>query len=169
MNSTEQSLNQTLQMTADPGSHALQVSREFAAPAALLLRAHTEPELMAQWIGPRRLQTRFDRLEARDGGRYRFVQWGEDGTEHAFHGVFHGDPSVEGGIRQTFEYEGAPGHVSFETLTFEEHDGRTTLHATSVFTTVEARDMMLASGMEGGMTEGYERLDELIERLAPVA
>jgi uncharacterized protein YndB with AHSA1/START domain len=153
------------QLTVEPGSHAMEIVREFDAPADLLLRVHTEPELMAQWLGPRRLQTRFDRLEARDGGRYRFVQWGEDGVEHAFHGVFHGDPSVEGGIRQTFEYEGAPGHVSFQTLAFEEHDGRTTLHATSVFTTVQARDMMLASGMEGGMNEGYERLDELLARV----
>jgi uncharacterized protein YndB with AHSA1/START domain len=158
----------TTQLTVEPGSHALQINREFNAPAALLLRAHTEPELMAQWLGPRRLQTRFDRLEARDGGRYRFVQWGEDGTEHAFHGVFHGDPSVEAGIRQTFEYEGASGHVSLQTLTFEEHDGRTTLHATSVFSSVEARDGMVASGMEGGMNEGYDRLDELIERTASI-
>jgi uncharacterized protein YndB with AHSA1/START domain len=158
----------TTQLTVEPGSHALHITREFDAPAALLLRAHTEPELMAQWLGPRRLTTRFDRLEARDGGRYRFVQWGEDGTEHAFHGVFHGDPSVEDGIRQTFEYEGVPGEVSFQTLAFEEHEGRTTLRATSVFTSVEARDGMVASGMETGVQEGYQRLDELIRRLAPV-
>ncbi len=158
----------TTELTVEPGSHALHITREFDAPADMLFRAHTEAELMAQWIGPRRLSTRFDRLEARDGGRWRFVQWGEDGTEHAFHGVFHGDPSVDGGIRQTFEYEGVPGEVSFETLTFEEHEGRTTLHATSVFTSVEARDGMIAAGMEGGMNEGYDRLDELLSAQAKV-
>jgi uncharacterized protein YndB with AHSA1/START domain len=112
---------------------------------------------------------RFDRLEARDGGRYRFVQWGEDGTEHAFRGVFHGDPSVENGIRQTFEYEGAPGDVAFETMSFEEHDGTTTLRVTTVFATVAARDGMISAGMETGAEEGYQKLDELIDRLAPVS
>ncbi len=158
----------TTQMTVEPGSHALHLTREFDAPAALVLRAHTEPELMAQWLGPRRLTTRFDRLEARDGGRYRFVQWGEDGTEHAFHGVFHGDPSVEDGIRQTFEYEGSPGDVAFETMHFDEHDGRTTLRVTSVFASVAARDGMISAGMETGAEEGYAKLDELLARLSPV-
>ena len=96
------------------------------------------------------------------------MHWGEDGVEHWFHGVFHGDPSVEGGIRQTFEYEGTPGEVLLESLTFDEHDGRTTLRATSVFTSVEARDGMVEAGMKEGTEDGYARLDELIERLAPV-
>jgi uncharacterized protein YndB with AHSA1/START domain len=158
----------TTTYTIEPGSHALHMEREFDAPAELLLRAHTEPELLAQWMGPRRLQMRVERLEPRDGGRWRFVHWGEDGVEHWFHGVFHGDPSVEGGIRQTFEYEGTPGEVLLESLTFDEHDGRTTLRATSVFTSVEARDGMVEAGMKEGTEDGYARLDELIERLAPV-
>jgi uncharacterized protein YndB with AHSA1/START domain len=158
----------TTTYTIEPGSHALHLEREFDAPAELVLRAHTDPELLAQWIGPRRLQTRVERLEARDGGRWRFGQWGEDGVEHWFHGVFHGDPSVEGGIRQTFEYEGAPGDVLLETVTFEEHDGRTLLRATSVFSSIEARDAMVTSGMESGVEEGYAKLDELIAGMAAV-
>src|SRR5580765_5114615 len=142
----------------EPGSHLLQTEREFDAPA----------ELLVQWLGPRRLQMRVERLEARDGRRWRFVHWGEDGTEHWFHGVFHGDPSVADGIRQPFEYEGTPGEVLLESLTFDEHDGRTTLRATSVFTSVEARDGMIAAGMKEGTEDGYARLDELIERMAPV-
>jgi uncharacterized protein YndB with AHSA1/START domain len=70
---------------------------------------------------------------------------------------------------QTFEFEGAPGHVSLDSLTFEERDGRTLVRTHSVFQSVQARDAMLAGGMERGMSEGYERLDELIARLAPVA
>ncbi|MFL6099558.1 MAG: SRPBCC domain-containing protein [Actinomycetales bacterium] len=156
----------TTTYTIEPGSHALHLEREFDAPAETLLRAHTDPELLAQWVGPRRLQTKVEHLEARDGGRWRFGQWGEDGVEHWFHGVFHGDPSVEHGIHQTFEYEGTPGEVLLERLTFEEHDGRTLLRATSVFTSVEARDGMVAAGMQEGAEDGYARLDELLERVA---
>ena len=158
----------TTTYTAEPGSHAMRLERDFDAPAELLLRAHTDPELLVQWLGPRRLKMRVERLEPRDGGRWRYVHWGDDGVEHWFHGVFHGDPSVEGGIRQTFEYEGGPGQVAFETMTFDERDGRTTLRGISVFVTVEARDAMLASGMEEGTEDSFARLDELIARLATV-
>jgi uncharacterized protein YndB with AHSA1/START domain len=154
----------TTSYTIEPGSHALHLEREFDAPAAQLLRAHTDPDLLAQWMGPRRLQTKVERLEARDGGRWRFGQWGEDGVEHWFHGVFHGDPSVEDGITQTFEYEGAPGDVLLEKVTFEERDGRTLLRATSVFTSVAARDGMVQAGMSEGVEDGYARLDELLAR-----
>jgi uncharacterized protein YndB with AHSA1/START domain len=88
-------------------------------------------------------------------------------TRHGFHGVFHGAPSVEW-HRRTFEYEGAPGHVSLETATFEERGGRTVVRENSVFQSVEDRDAMVASGMEEGVNEGMERLDELLARLAPV-
>jgi uncharacterized protein YndB with AHSA1/START domain len=159
----------TTTYVVEPGSHALEMTREFNAPAAALLRAHTEPELLVQWLGPRRLQTRVERLEARDGGRWRLVQWGEDGREHWFHGVFHGDPSVERGIRQTFEYEGAPDQVLFQTLLFDEHDGRTTLRAIAVFPSVEGRDAMISSGMQEGTEDGYAKLDELLERLGEVS
>jgi uncharacterized protein YndB with AHSA1/START domain len=154
----------TTSYTIEPGSHALHLEREFEASAEQLLHAHTDPDLLAQWIGPRRLQTKVERLDPHDGGRWRFGQWGEDGVEHWFHGVFHGEPSVAGGITQTFEYEGTPGEVLLERLTFEERDGRTVLRATSVFTSVEARDGMVAAGMQEGVEDGYARLDELLER-----
>jgi len=157
----------TTRIDASPGLPFIDMTREFAAPRELVYRAHTDPELLAEWIGPRRLTTVVDRFDVHDGGTWRFVQHDTDGTEYAFHGVFHGDPSPDG-IVQTFEFEGAPGHVSLDALTLEEHDGRTTLRVHSVFQSVEARDAMVAGGMEGGVEEGYERLDELIERvLAP--
>jgi hypothetical protein len=86
-----------------------------------------------------------------------------DGTEYGFRGVFHGTPSVQDGITQTFEFEGMPGHVCLEKLTFEEiAPGRTIAHTASVYQSVEDRDGMIESGMETGVTEGYERLDALL-------
>ena len=87
----------------------------------------------------------------------------EAGNAYGFHGVFHGDPSPDG-IVQTFEFEGAPGNVSLDTMTLEEHDGRTTVRTNSVFQSVEARDAMVAVGMADGMSQGYDRLDELLEK-----
>lgn len=157
----------TTRIDARPGLPFIDMTREFDAPRELVYRAHTDPELLAQWIGPRRLTTRVVHFDVRDGGTWRFVQRDPDGSEYGFHGVFHGDPSPEG-IVQTFEFEGAPGHVSLDALTLEDHDGRTTLRVHSVFQSVEARDAMVAAGMETGVREGYERLDELVERvLAP--
>jgi uncharacterized protein YndB with AHSA1/START domain len=108
-----------------------------------------------------------DRYDVRDGGSWRYIHRDADGAEYGFHGVFHGTPSPDSMV-QTFEFEGAPGHVSLDAITLEEHDGRTLLRGHSVFQSVEARDAMIEAGMEGGLTEGYERLDELIARLVPV-
>jgi uncharacterized protein YndB with AHSA1/START domain len=155
-------------ITAEPGVPYIDMTREFDAPRDLLFRAHTDPELLVQWLGPRRLTMTVDRYDVRDGGAWRYTHRDPDGTEYGFHGVFHGTPSPDG-IVQTFEFEGAPGHVSLDSLTFEEHGGRTTLRAHSVFQSVEARDAMVESGMETGVQEGYERLDELVARLAPVS
>ena len=159
----------TTRIDARPGLPFIDMTREFAALRELIYRAHTDPELLAQWIGPRRLTTTVVRYDVRDGGTWRFVQRDQDGSEYGFHGVFHGDPSPEG-IVQTFEFDGAPGHVSLDALAFDERDGRTTLRVHSVFQSVEARDAMVSAGMETGVQEGYERLDELVERvLAPAS
>jgi uncharacterized protein YndB with AHSA1/START domain len=154
-----------LTVTAEPGLPFVEFEREFAAPRELVFRAHVDPDLLARWLGPRRLSTIVDRLDPRDGGTWRYRNREADGTEYAFHGVFHGEPTVEG-IVQTFEFEGWPGHVSLDSLTFEEVDGRTIIRGRSVFQSVEDRDGMVSSGMEAGMREGYERLDELLARLA---
>jgi uncharacterized protein YndB with AHSA1/START domain len=157
----------TTQVTAEPGTPYIDFTREFDAPRDLLFRAHTDPELLVQWLGPRRLTMVIDRYDVEDGGKWRYIHRDQDGTEYGFHGVFHGTPSPDG-LVQTFEFEGAPGHVSLDWLTFEERDGRTELHGHSVFQSVQARDAMVQSGMEGGLSEAYERLDELIPKLVPV-
>ncbi|GGJ82069.1 activator of HSP90 ATPase [Pilimelia anulata] len=146
----------------------IEIRREFAAPRDLVYRAHVDPELLPQWLGPGRLTLRIDRLEVRDGGRWRYAHVEQDGTEYGFRGVFHGEPSVDG-IVQTWEYEGAPGAVSLEFATFTEADGRTQLRTVSVYRTVAERDAMIASGMESGVEEGYTRLTELLGRQTATA
>jgi uncharacterized protein YndB with AHSA1/START domain len=156
------------QITAEPGVPFLDITREFDAPRDLIFRAHTEPELLTQWLGPRKYRMTVERWDVRDGGAYRYTHRDDDGNEYGFHGVFHGAPTPERMV-QTFEFDGAPGHVSLDTLTLEERDGRTRVSIHSVFQSVEDRDAMVQHGMGEGVEEGYERLDELVARLAPVA
>ena len=154
-------------ITAEPGVPFIDVSREFDAPRDLIFRAHTDPELVVQWMGPGRFAMTVERWEVQHGGAWRYIQRDADGNEWGFHGVFHGPASLDG-LTQTFEFEGAPGHISLGTVTFEEHNGRTVTHVHSVYQSVEDRDATLASGMADGMNAGYDRLDHLIARLTPV-
>jgi uncharacterized protein YndB with AHSA1/START domain len=155
------------QITAAPGLPFVDTAREFDAPRDLLFRAHSDPELIVQWLGPDRFAMTVDRWDVRDGGAWRYTHRDQDGNEYGFHGVFHGQQSVDG-MLQTFEFEGAPGHVSLASLMFEEHEGRTTLRVHSVYQSVEDRDATVASGMAGGMDQGYQRLEDLVARLVPV-
>jgi uncharacterized protein YndB with AHSA1/START domain len=152
------------QITAEAGVPQIIMTCEFDAPRDLVFRAYTDPELLVQWLGPRDLTMTVDQHDARDGGKWRFVHRDTEGHEHGFHGVFHGTPSPDGTVR-TFEYEGAPGHVSMETLTLTERDGRTLVRTVSSFQAVEDRDAMIASGMERGVHDSDERLTELLARL----
>jgi uncharacterized protein YndB with AHSA1/START domain len=146
------------------GTPFIDVTRVFDAPRDLVYRAYTEPDLLVQWLGPRKYEMVIEEFDARAGGRWRYIHRDTDGNAYGFHGVFHGDPSPDG-MTQTFEFDGAPGHVSLETLVLEEHDGRTTARTHSVYQSVEARNAMVESGMAEGMNDGFARLDELLERL----
>jgi uncharacterized protein YndB with AHSA1/START domain len=154
-----------LTITAEPGVPQVLTERTFDAPRELVFRAFTEPDLLVQWLGPRQYTMTIERYEARDGGTYRYVHADDAGNAFGFHGVFHGDPSPDGWV-QTFEFEGAPGNVSMDTLTLEERDGTTTVRTNSLFQSVEARDAMVQSGMADGMNQGYDRLEELLATLA---
>jgi uncharacterized protein YndB with AHSA1/START domain len=154
-------------IVAEPGTSLIQVERHFAAPPELVFRAYTEPELIARWLGPRDHEIRVDTWEFRDGGRWRYVSTDATGTEAAFRGVFHGDGSVENGVVQTFEFEGAPGHVSLDTLKLIPHEGGTLVRTVSAFQAVQSRDWMIESGMEHGMNQAFDQLDELLPTLAP--
>jgi uncharacterized protein YndB with AHSA1/START domain len=158
-----------LTISAPAGLPFLDVTRDFDAPRDLVFRAHTDPELLVQWLGPRKYRMVVERFEVRDGGAWRYVHTAEDGASHAFHGVFHGMPTPER-IVQTFEYDEAPGDVSLDQFDFGDLDrGRTRLQSHTVFQSVGARDAQVAGGMEEGMLDSYERLDELLARHVPVA
>ena len=148
-------------ITAQPGLPFIEVTREFDAPVAAVFRAHTDPALFSQWTGPRSLKMDTLELDARAGGRWHYTFHGSDNVEYGFGGVFH---TVEPNrlIIQTFEFNLAPHQVGVGTFTFEEADGRTRLAVHELYPSVEGRDMALASGMEHGIHEGYERLDELL-------
>ncbi|GIM91894.1 SRPBCC family protein [Paractinoplanes toevensis] len=145
---------------ADPAVPIIRVSRDFRATPTQLLRAHTDPELFARWIGPDSLRTRIDEWDARSGGSYRYVSV-RDGEEFAFHGCFHEIRPDR--IVQTFTYEGSPDDVLLETLRFEDlGDGRTRLHTQSLVESFEARDAWLKSGMETGLEDGYAKLERML-------
>jgi uncharacterized protein YndB with AHSA1/START domain len=149
-------------ITAQPGTPFIDIEREFNAPPALVHRAWTEADLVAQWLHPRNLKMGVFDYDARDGGGYRYVHIDNDGQEYVFRGVFH-TVSPER-IIQTFEFAGWPGQVSIETTTFEDlGDGRTRVRSHAVYPSVEARDGMVESGMERGVRDSYEQLDELLD------
>jgi uncharacterized protein YndB with AHSA1/START domain len=158
----------TTQITAEPGVPFIDVVRDFEAPREVVYRAHVDPELIVQWMGPRGYEMVVDTWNARDGGPWRYTHRDGDGNEYGFHGVFHGPASPDVMV-QTFEFEGAPGHISLGTVSMADHGGGTRVIVHSVYQTVEDRDAVVASGMERGMSEGYDRLDELVARLVPVS
>jgi uncharacterized protein YndB with AHSA1/START domain len=151
------------EIAIDPDVPLVRITREFDAPVDKVFRAHTDPELVTQWLGPRDLEMHIDHYDCRTGGAYRYLHVRGD-EEYGFHGSFHEVRPSEL-IVQTFTFEGVPDGVALERMTFEDlGDGRTRLVGTSLVDSFEDRDAFVSSGMEGGIKEGYERLDELLAR-----
>ena len=150
---------------AEPGKQEIFITREFDAPRELVFKAFTDAKLVAQWLGPRDLTMKIEKFEPKTGGSYRYIHsMGE--LSFGFHGVVH-EVTFPERIIQTFEFEGLPekGHVTLETARFEAlPGGRTRFTNQSVFQSVADRDGMLQSGMERGVNDSYERLDELFEK-----
>jgi uncharacterized protein YndB with AHSA1/START domain len=149
---------------AEPGKQEVVITRVFNAPRVLVFKASTDPNLIPEWWGPKRLTTRIEKLEVRKGGVWRFVQRDAGGKEYAFHGVYH-EVAPPARLVYTFEFEGTPGHVSLETVKFENQGRKTKLTETSVFQSVEDRDGMIATGMEAGALETMDRLADLLEKI----
>jgi len=156
-------------ITAAPGIQEFFIEREFDAPRELVFRAFNESELVAQWLGPDSLTMEIEKFESKTHGSYRFIHTDRNGSgmSFAFNGVIHEVHAPERIIR-TFEFEGLPerGHVSLEFLTLKElPDNRTLLHIQSIFKSVADRDGLINSGMEGGMNEGFAKLDRLFKKM----
>ncbi len=147
-----------------PSDLEIVTERVFDAPREQLYAAFTDPSLISQWWGLRDSTTTVDKLDLRPGGEWRFVERSADGSENGFHGAFR-EVSPPERIAWTFEWEGMPGHVLNETVTFEDLGGRTNVKSISVAQSKEDRDGMLGSGMEDGMNQSYERLDELLSKV----
>jgi uncharacterized protein YndB with AHSA1/START domain len=149
-----------VKIDADPALPIIRITRDFYATPDQLFRAHTDPELFAQWVGPNGMQTRIEHWDARTGGSWRYVAE-RDGLEFGFHGCFHEVRPDR--IVQTFTYDGEPDGVALGTLWFEDlGDGRTRLCTQSLCDSFEERDGWLASGMEIGVNEGYAKLDAMV-------
>jgi uncharacterized protein YndB with AHSA1/START domain len=146
-----------------PTDREIHIEREFDAPRDRVFAAWTDPALLPQWWGPRDTTTIVDHVDVKTGGTWRVVIRSADGSETGFRGVYREVTPPER-IVQTFEWEGMPGHVSIETAEFVDLGDRTKVIATSLFHTTEERDGMLQSGMEKGMNESYQRLDELLAK-----
>jgi uncharacterized protein YndB with AHSA1/START domain len=156
---TNQQTN-ALHVAAD-GDREIVTERVFSAPRERVFQAFVDPELVPKWWGRRADTTTVDKMDVRVGGDWRFVTDGPDGST-AFRGTFRAIEPPEL-IEQTFEWEGMPGHIVVEIARFEDlGDGQTKVSTRTLFHTTEERDGMIASGMEIGMGESYEKLDELL-------
>jgi len=159
--------NNKTRVVAEPGKLVIFITREFDAPRELVFKAHIDPELYVKWLGPRGYTMKLEKFEPRSGGAWRYIHKDKDGHEFAFHGVNH-EVLFPERLIGTFEFEGLPekGHVEMDTAKFEElPEGRTKLTVQAVYQSVADRDGMISSGMEKGVSEGYERLDELLEKM----
>jgi uncharacterized protein YndB with AHSA1/START domain len=152
-------------IVAEPGKHEVIITREFEAPRELVFNAHVDPKLYVQWLGPREITMRLDKFEPKNGGVWRYISKDPKGNEFGFHGVNHEVTAPER-IISTFEYEGLPekGHVALQTTRFETlPGGRSRITTQALFQSVADRDGMIQSGMERGVNDSMERLEELLK------
>jgi uncharacterized protein YndB with AHSA1/START domain len=151
-------------LIAEPDKPMTILMRVFNAPRSLVFEAYTRAEHIEKWWGRRQMKTVVDKLDAKPGGAWRFVQYEPGGEEFAFRGEFREIVPQEK-IVSTFEYEGMPGHVIVNTTLFEEHQGKTKVTVTSVYPSLGDREGMLRAGMEIGANEAWEHLEELLTQM----
>jgi uncharacterized protein YndB with AHSA1/START domain len=161
-NATHEAATRQTTIEADPNLPTIRIIRDFDAPPEKVFRAWIDPDLVVQWLGPKSTEMRIDKWDAHTGGNYRYVALQNGEEVAAFYGSFHEVRPSER-LVQTFTWEGMPDGVSLETMTFEDlGNGRTRTIGLSVVDNLEARDAIMASGMDVGVNEGYEKLDALL-------
>lgn len=140
------------------------MSRVFNAGPEALWKAHTDPEMISKWWGPRDTTTYVDKMEVKEGGSWRFIHKDREGNQTAFFGIFEQLKEPEE-ITWTFNYEPLSlGHELVETVKFEEtEDGQTKVSTVSHYKNIADLEGMVSSGMEQGALESWERLVELVE------
>ena len=149
---------------AEPGKQKIIITGIYDAPRELVFKTVIDPWLIPQWWGPKRFTTTVDKMNVKKGGIWRFTQRDAAGNQYAFNGVYHDISSPERLI-YTFEFEGMPGRVSLETVTYEVMDNKTKATDTIVFQSVEDRDEMLNSGMQDGAEESMDRFSLLLKEI----
>lgn len=147
-----------------PASNQIMITRQFDGPRHLVYRAWTTPELIRRWWAGDRGQVTSAEVDLRPGGTWRYVMTANGGFEVAFHGEYR-EIVPDERIVCTEVFEGAPDAAAVSTATFAEHDGRTTLTILVEHTSQEHRDMHLNSGMEEGMNESLDHLEEVAASL----
>jgi uncharacterized protein YndB with AHSA1/START domain len=148
------------EVTLDTDVPIIRVVREFDAPPAKVFRAHTDPDLLLQWYGPEGTRTTIDHHDPRPGGSYRYVHGYED-SEFVMRGCFHIVRAPELIVQTESMDEGDDVMLSRMVLT-DLGDGRTRMTVTMLIDSFAARDAIVATGMEHGMRESYERLDAIL-------
>ena len=150
-------------VTATPGTQTIDIERVFEAPREKVFAAMTTKDKIAKWWTGPGYSVKVEELDARSGGHWKFTHSDDKGNSFGFHGSYHlVSPEM---IIQTFEFDGLgePGHVALEKATLEDlGDGRTKLQVHATYMSVEDRDGMIASGMEGGLQQTYNALDAVL-------
>jgi uncharacterized protein YndB with AHSA1/START domain len=154
-----------------PADNQILITRDFDAPARLIFKAYTTPDLVKRWWHANRGTCTTADIDLRVGGKWRWVMVTDSGFEVAFHGEYR---EIVPGERLVYTevYEGAPlaangeEEAAVNTLTFTEKDGRTRLTTLTETRTKEVRDMIINSGMEGGMQDAFDLLEQVAISLA---
>ncbi len=155
-------------ITAEPGQRSVIITRIFDAPARLVYEAVTRPEHVRRWWGPCNSELVVCEMDFRVGGAWRHVLRFPDGTQSGFHGEYREIVPYQR-VVQTWIYDPYPDSVAVESSEMTEHGGVTKLTITLVHPTVEARDSHLMAGMEHGVNDSHQRLDEVLRSLQRAA
>ena len=147
-----------------PGSTQIMITRQFDAPRHLVYRAWTTPDLIRRWWAGDRGEVTSAEVDLRPGGRWRYVMTANGGFEVAFHGEYR-EIVPDERIVSTEVFEGMPDAAAVSTVTFADQDGRTTLTVLVEHTSQEHRDMHLGGGMEAGMNESFDHLEQVAASL----